>query len=154
MDDIFKKVQTLIDLKQKISELYLEFSNKFKEDRDFWRRLSFEENEHASILESGLMAFLPLNAFPTELIPPDSVDLEGMQTLLIEIFDRLETFDHLVVLQTALEIENSPLESFFQATLQKEVASNNLKYFQIFSPAKNDHITRIENYLKQKKGNL
>ena len=147
MDDVSEKIVMASRLESRIGDLYLEFSRRFTEDRDFWWQLSLEEKNHASILESGRASFVPINAFPEKLIPPDLSELSEMEHQLDAIFEELSNYSRETAFEKALELEKWTVEFYYQQAMDEKQPDPYLSNFQLLNRESGNHIKRIHTYL-------
>ncbi len=72
MDSKFNEIiDTAVKLELNVSKLYALFSRAFEEDKDFWQKLSEEEEGHALLLKSAKNAFASSEYFPPEILAQD-----------------------------------------------------------------------------------
>ena len=148
MDDIGEKIELAARLESRIGDLYLEFSNRFPEDRNFWWQLALEEKNHASILESGRVTFMPVDAFPEKLVSSDLDELLSLHSDLDLIFEILPTFDRKTAFQKALDLENCFVEYYYQQAMDEKHPDRYLLNFQELNRDSGNHMERIRSYLK------
>jgi len=148
MDDIGEKIELAARLESRIGDLYLEFSKLFPQDRNFWWQLALEEKNHASILESGQVTFVPVDAFPEKLVPPDLDELLSLHSDLDSIFEVLPTFNRKTAFQKALDIENWTVEYYYQQAMDEKHPDPYLLHFQKLNRESGNHIEQIQAYLE------
>ena len=143
-DDVLKYFAEAIKLELNVAELYLLFSQTFPEDRQFWWKLSWEENNHASLIESEKM-FYKVNAFPDELF---SVDIEELVKINDSFILIMEHFKSNPIKETAfkiaLELENSAIELHYQMLAESTTNSRAINLFKELNGLDKDHAKRIK----------
>ncbi len=150
-DDMKKLLEESVQLELNLGKLYRFFSKYFSEDNDFWWRLGIEENNHASLLKSGII-FLESGVFPENwsFVNMDTI-IQSNKYLneLLKIYEnkglkRREAF------QIALEIEQSAAESHYQEVMispEIQDSSGLINIFRTLNGADKNHIQRIQDYM-------
>ncbi len=140
---------TLADIETALSDIYLRFSELFApEDQQFWWRLAMEERGHASILESGIEAFVPMKVFPKELvdIKEDEAEksLTAKRAFLLKISAPDCALSRLDALRYAAEVEDSDVEACFERLMRiVDPVSREYKLFQLLNKDSDEHAKRI-----------
>lgn len=140
-----------IELELLLSDLYIELSEDFKEDKDFWWKLALEEKNHAAFLKSGRDVFLPFNKFPKEILPST---VESLQMVINQVskvigyvkdgeVSRGDIFNY------AVYIEGSAGEAHYQTALEKLPDSKVLEIFQLLNEGDKDHKERLLAYMRE-----
>ncbi|THB75475.1 MAG: hypothetical protein D6B28_00285 [Gammaproteobacteria bacterium] len=140
-----------IELELLLSDLYMAFSDYFKDDRDFWWRLSVEEKHHASFLESGKEVLIPFDKFPTEILPKSINELNHVCNQINKVIcycndksiSREEAFNY------AVYIEGSAGEAHYQSALEKDIDSDVLRVFHVLNEGDKNHKQRILAYMTE-----
>jgi hypothetical protein len=142
-----------VQLELNFGKLYRIFADYFSEDYDFWWRLGIEENNHASLLRSGII-FLESEAFP------DNWPFANMDAIfqsnkyvneLLEIYER-KAPTRIKAFQIALELEQSAAESHYQEAMASgriQDSSGLIGMFRNLNRADKDHSQRIQEYMKK-----
>ncbi len=141
-----------IELELLLSDLYMGFSEYFKDDRDFWWRLSVEEKHHASFLESGKEVLLPFDKFPKEILPKSLEELNQVSNQIKKVIcycedksiSREEAFNY------AVYIEGSAGEAHYQSALEKDIDSDVIRVFHVLNEGDKNHKQRILAYMKER----
>jgi len=143
-------IDEAIRLELNAAEIYALFSEIIPEDADFWAGLSWEERNHAALLKTGRDVLLPLEQFPTEILP------DFIQSI-IETNQRLQSLKDLYARQlpdrqaafaAALEIESSAGEMHFQKVMETPSGSEVVKILQDLCQDDIHHFRRIKEYMK------
>lgn len=140
-----------VQLELNLGKLYRFFSNYFSEDNDFWWRLGLEENNHASLIKSGII-FLESGIFPENwsIANMDSIFQSNKYiNELLEIYEnkglkRKEAF------LIALELEQSAAESHYQeAMVSPEIqdSSGLIEIFRNLNRYDKNHLQKIQDYM-------
>lgn len=139
-----------INIESNVADLYMDFYKRFPEDREFWRKLSIEEINHASLLETGKDIFLPLKKFPMEMLPPSLEMLfESNKKILSAIPQHNQLISRESAFRIALEIEQCAGEVHFQEAMEKSPCSKVLKIIQGINKEEKDHAKRIQTYMNE-----
>lgn len=144
-NDIELLLEESIRLELNVADLYMLFSDLFKEDAEFWWGLCLEEKNHAALLRSGRESFLQRGAFPEELVGSNLAELKGANEMLVDTIrkygetapTRKEAFE------LALHLEESAGEIHFQNAMKDAAGSPFLKVFQKLNMDDKDHARRI-----------
>lgn len=152
-DDRKRMLEESVQLELNVGKLYRIFANYFSEDHDFWWRLGIEENNHASLLRSGIV-FLESEAFP------DNWPFANMDAIfqsnkyvneLLGIYDR-KVPTRIKAFQIALELEQSAAEAHYQEAMASrgiQDSSGLIGIFRDLNGADKDHSQRIREYMKK-----
>ena len=149
-----ERVLTILDeainIESNVAELYMSFYKRFPEDREFWRKLSIEEINHAALLETGKDIFLPLKKFPMEMLPPS---LEMLFESNKKILSTIPQYHHLISRESAfsiaLEIEQYAGEVHFQEAMEKSPCSKILNMIQSINKEEKEYAKRIQTYMNE-----
>jgi rubrerythrin len=143
----------IVELELLVSDIYMVFSNLFKEDEALWWKLSLEEKGHASIARSGKEVFAPKDVFPKQLTDLPLEELEETfkeKKLLLEYIKenksnltRAETFE------IGIKIERHDVEELYQKIMDKFPENKGEKIFQTLNKDCADHAKRLEDYVKE-----
>ncbi len=141
--DLFEEV---IRLETNMVELYNFYSKKFKEDKEFWKKLSNEERHHASIAR---LAKEFLYDFPKEILYDN---LEELMELNNDIKTTIERYSNIlppkkVAYQYAIDLENMAYEFHYQRLTSLRLNSEQLRLFKKLNKGDKDHALRIERLL-------
>jgi len=148
-----KLLEESVQLELNFGKLYRIFADHFSEDNDFWWKLGIEENNHASLLRSGIV-FLESEAFP-ENWPFASMDAILQSNKYVN--ELLEIYEHnaparIKAFQIALEIEQSAAEAHYQEAMTSrgiQDSSGLITIFRDLNRADKDHSKRIREYMKK-----
>ena len=141
----------LIDFESSISEVYMEFSRIFPDDKEFWWRIAMEEKNHASIIQSGRDVFNSMGLFPVELTSL-SIDylklaLAEKKALLSRIKEQHQNLTRKKAVAIAIKIEESDIENIFQELMKIHPDLKSIKVFQTLNKETCDHAVRLLRYL-------
>jgi rubrerythrin len=136
----------LVELENKLSDLYSFFAGHFEEDRKFWTLLAGEEKEHARLLSEID------DSPPPRLLTVDPVEIQG---LVDEISEHLLDFRRFPpsaddALNLAYMLEQSAGEKHYQSVVEERPVSRAVKIFQRLNAYDRDHAVRIRAYLQKK----
>ena len=146
------KLKEIIDISIKLelnaSKLYGLFSRTFEEDKNFWHKLSEEEESHALLLKSAKKEFASSEYFPTEMLAQDVDELIHHNLQLERTIYRFKTNppSRKLALQTAFQLELSVGEIHYQKSMIQASPSGFLKIFQELNTNDKDHAKRIREY--------
>ena len=150
-DDLKELLETSIELELLVSDLYSLYADLFPEDKDFWWKLSMEEQNHASLLESG-RAYLEKGILPEEAVF-QNLDMlnktkDRIQELIIHYKESAPSYED--AYYEAVKIESSAAELHYQLMMTRESDSKIIKIFQSLDGDDTDHAKRISDLLTQK----
>ena len=151
-DKLKELANEAIQLELNIAKLYMIFQTICPQDNEFWWDLVIEEQNHASLLRSGIEFFMQAELFPDEILPVSIGEMQkanGNLISLLEKYDktppsRKEAFN--IVLQT----ERSAGEIHYQRLMTETADSRIVKLFQRLNEGDKDHAQRIQAYMKDK----
>ena len=150
MNEVIKEfLKESIDLELNIGDLYQLFSAKYKQDYNFWWKLSIEEMNHAALIESINDNFLSEN-----IMPPDSIGNKARELREMNLFieQRIEEFragslTRAAAFHLACEIENSIGESHFELFMTSQPNSTVMKIMQKLNGDDVNHGKRMAKYM-------
>jgi len=145
-------IDEAIRLELNAAEIYALFSEAIPEDADFWAGLSWEERNHASLLKTGKEVLLPVEQFPSEILPnfiQSLIDTNRWLQSLIDEYER-DLPDRRSAFEVALKIESSAGEMHFQKVMETPSDSNVLKIFQDLCRDDIHHLRRLKEYMNEK----
>ncbi|THB67329.1 MAG: hypothetical protein D6B27_04800 [Gammaproteobacteria bacterium] len=140
-----------IDLELLLYDLYVELSEDFPQDKDFWWSLALEEKNHAAFLKSGKEVFLPFDKFPMEVLP-ESLEatnkiINQVKKVIGYVKDKLVSREQ--VFNYAVYIEGSAGEAHYQTAMEKVADTKVLEIFQLLNESDKDHRKRLLAYMKE-----
>ena len=149
--NITRLIEESIEIELNMSRLYRWFSQILPDDANLWWELAIEENNHASLLRSGLECFLEQGLFPAQLM---TAELDELIATNQELQRMLRAFQanppsREQALAIALQLEESAGEQHFQEAMQQKAASKALEIFQHLNNEECDHARRIRQYVQQ-----
>jgi len=141
----------LIDFESAISEIYMEFSRMFPDDKEFWWRIALEEKNHAAIIQSGRDVFNAMGLFPAELTSL-SIDylkqaLAEKEALLSDVKEQPQNLSRKKAVALAIKIEERDIENIFQELMKVHPELKSIKVFQTLNKETCDHAVRLLRYL-------
>ncbi len=144
-------LQSSIELELNVSELYLQYSVIFEEDKGFWWQLALEEKNHAALLRSA-EHYVSLGIFPREVLL-DKLDV--LHQTNRDILNTIRKFKEAIpewepAYRYALLLENSAAELHFQDIMTEDSPSKVLKIFQALSGDDKDHALRIRKLIQSR----
>ncbi len=134
-----------------VSELYMEFSQRYQEDGEFWRTLAEEEEHHAVLIEGGQKNYVPSDdLFPRELLSRALLPLLRVQNKLKAILDEFAKtlLEKEIAFNIALKIEATIGESCFQGAIDQTAPSASLLIYQELNSECKEHSKRIREYMR------
>ncbi len=151
-NNLSQLVEEAIKLELNVADLYLNFSNLFSKDFDFWWKLAIEEKNHAAILKSGRDAFIQLGLFPTQIVDTKLETLiqtnKELKLIIKEHKENPPTRES--AFNLAIKLEESAGEVHFQHAMEKETDIPALKLFKKLNKDDKDHARRIREYMRKK----
>ena len=144
-------IELSIELELSMSKLYFLYSNLFPEDKEFWRKLSNEELNHASLLKSGRL-YLGKGILPEDIVHSDidvlKSTIEKIKNLISDYTQFAPPFED--AYYEAVKLESSAGEFHFQVLMTEESDSKIVKIFQELNADDKDHNRRISDLLTTK----
>lgn len=147
-------LEMAITMEFRASDLYRLYSGIFEQDRDFWWRLSMEEQNHAALLKSA-RNFIKVGKLPGSLL---YARVEGIRAVADTVERRIAEYRQTPptafdAYHYAHAFENSAVELHFQKTMQEESPSDKVtEIFQNLGQGDRDHAARIEALMKKRFG--
>jgi hypothetical protein len=149
--DLKELLEISIELELLISDLYGLYAELFPEDKDFWWKLSVEEKNHASLLESGRI-YLKKGILPEEAVYKNLEVLKEaknqIQNLISNYKESAPSYED--AYYEAVKIESSAAELHYQLMMTRESDSKIIKIFQSLDGDDTDHAKRISELITQK----
>jgi hypothetical protein len=150
-ENLKELLETSIELELLISDMYSLYGDLFSDDAEFWWKLSLEEKNHASLLESGRL-YLDRGVLPADAVFEDLGTLietkERIQNLITQYKKNSPAFED--AYYEAVKIESSAAEFHFQVLLASHSDSKVIQIFQELGGADRDHAQRVSDLLTQK----
>jgi len=144
-------IEEAIKLELNAAEIYAFFAETVSEDADFWAGLSWEERNHASILETAQNILMPVDAFPGEILPKFIQSLIETNLWLKSLRNDLAQNppDRNKAFTIALKIENSAGEQHFQKVMASPSDSKMVQVLQKLCKDDINHHVRIKKYMHE-----
>ncbi len=142
-------------LEQNVGDVYHLFFSVFPQDEELWWRLTLEEKNHASLLES-VELYLNIGLFPTELIYNKLDTLKKINAELNEMIQNYKTNPPTreEAFRIAIMLEESAAETHFQEAISAQSDNPLIQILQRLNGDDKDHAARIRNYCIENKINL
>lgn len=152
MDDLMELLERSIELEKAVGRVYRLFSRLFPDDAEFWEKIAGEEDNHASLLESGREEFVKKNLFPEEILCQKKEKLAQLTARIDALLKRYEAEPPTVeeALEYAFYLEQSAGEVHFQKFTEKEDLSKSAYLFKYLIDGDKDHAERIREYAAKK----
>jgi len=150
MNEIIKLfLKESIALELNIGDLYQLFSAKFKQDYNFWWKLSIEEMNHAALIESINDIFLSESILPSDSIEKQGRELGEMNLFIKQQIDQFRsgTQTRADAFRLASNIENSIGESHFELFMTSQPNSTVMKIMQKLNGDDINHGKRMAKYM-------
>ena len=131
-----------------VSDIYSLFEKTFREDSEFWYKLSQEELSHSITLEAERDSFSEEGLLPVELVQVDLEALQKQNSLLSGFYEELKNSapSREQAFSIAYALEQTMLETIYASCLAKHPETRALKIFQSISSDEKEHIERILQY--------
>ena len=131
-----------------VSEIYSLFEKTFREDSEFWYKLSQEELSHSITLQAERDSFSEEGLLPAELVQVDLEKLQKQNSLLSGFYEGLKKSapSREQAFSIACALERTMLETIYASCLAKHPETRALKIFQSISSDEKEHIERILQY--------
>jgi ferritin len=131
-----------------VSDIYSLFEKTFREDSEFWYKLSQEELSHSITLQAERDSFSEEGLMPVELVQIDLETLQKQNSLLSDFFEELKKSapSREEAFSIACALERTMLETIYASCLAKHPETRALKIFQSISSDEKEHIERILQY--------
>jgi DNA-binding ferritin-like protein len=149
MEEISERIEVCIAVENAVADIYNSFSNMFPEARIFFKELSKEEEDHATILMVA-KAYHRVGKLPEHIVPGPLPDIYGTLDHVRNVKERVKSDDISLkeALDIAAEIEDAVAESLLQETLRKETDERvilNLKKLMLESKTHSQRIREFRN---------
>ena len=131
-----------------VSDFYGLFETIFREDREFWYKLSQEELNHSAILQAERDAFYEAGLLPEKLALADSETLQEQNVLLSDFLEILKKTPPSIeqAFSIGFCLEGSITETVFRSCLEAYPETRVLRIFQLIVGEERAHIERILQY--------
>lgn len=138
-----------IELERNMAELYSLFAELFPEDRNFWWKLSLEEQNHAALLRSMDDIFAPRGLMPSGLLCASLEELRQSNARILEAINvyRQKTPDRHEAFCLAMDLEQQAGEVEYQGLMESEADDQAVKLVKTLNREDRDHKIRIEEYM-------
>ena len=150
MNEIIKLfLKESISLELNIGDLYQLFSVKYKQDYNFWWKLSIEEMNHAALIESINDNFLSESIMPSNSIEKKVQELSEMNRIIMEQIGQFRSgpMSRADAFLLASEIEHSIGESHFELFMTSQPNSTVMKIMQKLNGDDVNHGKRLAKYM-------
>ena len=131
-----------------VSDIYSLFEKTFREDSEFWYKLSQEELGHSITLQAERDSFFKDGLLPVELVQVDLETLRKQNSLLSGFYEELKKSapSREQAFSIAHALERTTSETNYASCLAKHPETRALKIFQSISSDEKEHIERILQY--------
>ncbi len=151
-----KLFEESIKLELNVSELYHLFSMQFPGDREFWKKLSDEEDSHANLLKTARDILSITRELKEEMICFSEMICSSLEALTetnskIELIQKdihIKTPDRMDAFNIAYSLENSAGEIHFQQMLDREYNASFVTVFKKLNGDDKNHAQKIMDYMK------
>jgi rubrerythrin len=149
MDDLSERIEACIDVENAVAEIYNAFSNNFPEARSFFRELSKEEENHATVLAVA-RGYHRIGKLPERAVPSSLPEIYGTLDLARNIKDKVKSREISLeeAIEMSLSIENSKAEAYLQETLIKERDERVISNLKKLLIDEKSHIEKINEFKK------
>ena len=131
-----------------VSDFYGLFETIFREDREFWYKLSQEELNHSAILQAERDEFYAVGLLPEELVLAESETLQEQNYLLSDFLETLKKSPPSIeqAFSIGFCLEGAITETVFRSCLEEHPETRALRIFQLIVGEERAHIKRILQY--------
>jgi hypothetical protein len=131
-----------------VSDFYGLFETKFREDSEFWFKLSQEELNHSAILQAERDEFYSAGLLPEELVLADSETLHEQNILLSDFLNKLKKSPPSIeqAFSIGFCLEGTIIETIYRSCLEEYPETRALRVFQFMVGEERAHIERILQY--------
>jgi len=136
-----------------VSDFYGLFETIFREDREFWYKLSQEELNHGAILQAERDEFYEAGLLPEELLLADLETLQEQNILLSDFLDKLKKSPPSIeqAFSIGFCLEGATIETIYRSCLEEYPETRALRIFQLMVGEERAHIERILQYASKMK---
>jgi rubrerythrin len=147
--DLSERIEACIDVENAVAEIYNSFSNNLPAARSFFRELSKEEENHATVLAVA-MGYHRMERLPEHVVPESLPEIYGTLDLARNIQDKVKSRDISLeeALEMSLSIEKSKAEAYLQETLIKERDERVISNLKKLLVDEKSHIEKITEFRK------
>ena len=144
-------LQLMALLERNVGLLYSRFSTTFPEDREFWQSLAFEEERHASLVETHFENMAGSEELSNALA---GMDIESIASVNKKVEGLIGAVGRIYLLRiealtVALQIEQAAGESHYQAAATAGGKAVSISVFRDLNLASKDHAKRIMEYIEK-----
>jgi hypothetical protein len=135
-----------------VSDFYGLFETIFREDREFWYKLSQEEINHSAILQAERDELCEAGLLPEELVLADSETLQEQNYLLSDFLETLKKSPPSIeqALSIGFCLEGAIIETIYRSCLEGYPETRALRIFQLMVGEERAHIERILQYASKR----
>ena len=128
-----------------VSDIYSLFEKTFREDSEFWYKLSQEELNHSAILQAERDGFYEAGLLPEELVPADSETMQEQNILISDFLDILKKSppSREQAFSIGFCLEGAMIETIFRSCVEENPETRALRIFQFLVGEERAHIERI-----------
>jgi rubrerythrin len=141
-------LEETIFLELNMARLYSLYHSIFDEDKDFWWRLTQEENNHAALLKSA-RDFLELHILPEEFLTESMEEIKELNNLIagkLRLFSQTPpSFKE--ACELGIYVEKLSYEAHFQGIMSHASDEKIIKIFQRLNGSDKNHAERIQTLL-------
>ena len=155
-----RKITEILDesIKQEllVSDFYDLFETIFREDREFWYKLSQEELNHSAILQAERDEFYEVGLLPEKLVLADSEKLQEQNILLADLLNQLKVSPPSIEQAFSIGycLERAIIETIYRSCLEEYPETRALRIFQYMVGEERAHIERIVQHASKKEINI
>ncbi|MCF8368145.1 MAG: hypothetical protein K9G76_03825 [Bacteroidales bacterium] len=145
-----KLFKNAILLELKMAHLYLLFKEMFKEDVEFWWKLSLEEINHASLIKGISYLGELTGQYPKSIVPERVEMIENSRKRIEKELEKYEHGDYtrFDALKTAYELELIAGEVHCQTFIPSIAGDEDFAQIKEFNKNDIEHAARIKQYLE------
>jgi len=143
-------LEEAIKLELNAGDLYMAYSEAFKDDRSFWWQLAIEEKNHAALLKSGRI-YLERGMLPNELLYQNINDIRAINDDLRSRIEacKLNPPDKKEAYDFTCRFEESAVELHYQKIMSTATDSKIAMIFKKLGNADKDHAERIRSLMEK-----
>lgn len=141
-------LHAMVETEKNMAALYDLYADRFAQDKDFWKKISAEEEDHAAMLGTGAL-HLALDRLPESVLLDRLADLRMTNASIRNTTEqyawRMPPKE--VAYNYAIQMEKSLSEAFFQGILRMKDAPDLVAVWQKLGAETVDHSKRIADLL-------
>lgn len=150
-DTLSDRIEACIAIEVTFAEIYHALSDMFPEERNFFRELASEEENHAAILAVG-RGYEKAGKLPPEVVPDSIVPIQGTLDNALNFKAKIAAGSIAIgeALATMLQFEESTCDSYFHEMMTRESDSKVITNLQKLLIDTRSHAEKIRELIKNR----